>query len=323
MNFLKHYASIIESGLQELTFPETPKTLYDPQRYILKNGGKRIRPIITLMGCGLCGGNIKKALPAALAVEMVHNFTLIHDDIMDKADSRRGLDTVHVKWNESSAILSGDGIFVQALLLLQNLPDSVNHKKIMSVFLEGINTVCEGQALDMEFEKRQDVTTREYLNMISGKTGALMSASLQMGGLVAGAGTSELNALKTFGESVGIAFQIQDDWLDVVADPDTFGKKRAGDIYKGKKTFLMLNTLERCNNEEKKWLTECLEKRPLEKNEVDLILELYHTYGVIELTKNKMNEYYQKAEKALNLFGDSNYKQDLLNLITYLKNREN
>ncbi len=323
LEFLKPYLALIESKLQAIPLPETPQSLYEPQRYIIRNGGKRVRPILTLLSCGMCGEEQEKALPAALAVELLHNFTLIHDDIMDQAEQRRGNTAVHIKWDNPSAILAGDGMFVQAMLQLQQLSDDVNHKRVSEVFLNGINTVCEGQALDMEFESRRDVTRDEYLTMIGGKTSALISASMQMGGLCAGAGDQKLVLLEIIGHSLGLAFQIQDDLLDVMADPEKFGKRKAGDIFEGKKTFLMLTALERCTEKERLKFIGYMNNLPLSSNQVEEVIDAYNTYGVIEETKNVVNSYYDKAEKALQEFGESNYKRDLQHLIKYLKQREN
>lgn len=322
MDFIKRYASLIEREIEQLGLPEKPSTLYDPQRYILLSAGKRIRPILTLMGCGLCDHDIKKALPAALAVELVHNFTLIHDDIMDQAEIRRGNPPVHMKWDESTAILSGDSLFVQALLQLQRFPEEVDFKKISEVFLEGVNRVCEGQALDMEFERRLDVTPDEYLEMIAGKTAALISVSLTLGGMAANASSEKLEQLDILGQTLGLAFQIQDDLMDVTADPEKFGKKKGGDIWEGKKTFLMVKTLECCNPDEREWLTECLKNRPLESEDVQNVLKLYKKYDVTKTAEVLLNKYYEKAINILGQFGDSNYKQDLQQLINYLKRRD-
>ena len=322
MNFLAPYASSIKSALRNLQLPDSPRTLYEPQKYILSNGGKRVRPILVLLSCGLCGRDMEDALPAALSVELIHNFTLIHDDIMDQAKKRRGEATVHNKWDLSTAILSGDSMFVQALLQLQKLPAEVDHKRISGLLLEGVNQVCEGQAMDMEFESRNDVTSEEYLEMIGGKTAALISISMQMGGLVAGADAEKLDDLATIGTSLGVAFQIQDDWLDVVADPKKFGKKQGGDISEGKKTFLMLRTLEGCNSEEKEWLLNCLENRPLDSKEIENVIHLFKKYSVMDEAQKLISDYYRKAELAVQKFGESNYKRDLQQLITYLQNRD-
>lgn len=322
MDFIKPYAALIESELEQLDLPQKPTTLYEPQRYILSGSGKRIRPILALLGCGLCGEEIEKAIPASLAVELVHNFTLIHDDIMDQADVRRGKPTVHVRWDRSTAILSGDGLFVQALFQLQRLSPDIDYKRANQIFLEGINHVCEGQALDMEFEKRTDVSTDEYLEMIGGKTAALLSASLELGGVAANGSEEQLSHLRKIGESLGIAFQVQDDLLDVTADPEKFGKKQGGDISEGKKTILMIQTLESCNRDEREWLKGCLKNRPLQSEDVQNVLKLYQKYNVTESAQHLLHQYYEKAETTLNLFGDSNYKRDLQQLINYLKRRD-
>ena len=281
-----------------------------------------MRPILSLLGCGVCGAPIERVIPAAVAVELLHNFTLIHDDIMDQAESRRGQASVHIKWDVSTAILSGDGMFVQAFLQLHRLDQEINFKWIHKVFTQSINRVCEGQALDMEFEERTDVTVNEYLEMVSGKTSALTSASLQMGGIAAGATEERVELLGMIGHSLGIAFQIQDDLLDVTADAEKFGKRSAGDIYEGKKTFLMVHTLERCTSQEKNWLQDTLVNRPLSDESVRTVKKLFKDYGVIESAEEQMEQYYKEAENAVETFDDSNYKADLKNLIKFLKNRD-
>lgn len=322
MKFITPYVTSIENALGSLNLPETPRTLYDPQRYMLGNGGKRIRPVLTLMACGMCGETRRRAMPAALAVELLHNFTLMHDDIMDQAESRRGMPAIHKKWNEAVAILSGDSMYTRALLLLNDLDESVDYRKVNAIFLNGINKVCEGQALDMEFESREDVSLNEYMVMISGKTGALLEASLQMGGVIGECNEVQLSALHMIGENIGHAFQIQDDWLDVVADPDKFGKRVAGDIYECKKTYLMITALERCNKDQKKWLKECLRSKPLQDDDVQSVIELYRELGVIDDARTKMEELYDTAEQSLEIFGESEDKRDLIQLIRTLKKRD-
>ncbi len=322
MDFLSPYVQQIEKNLSELSLPKSPATLYDPQRYLLETGGKRIRPVLTLIACGLCKGDTQNAIPAAIAVELLHNFTLMHDDIMDQAESRRGRASVHLKWNTSTAILSGDSMYTQALLQVHKIPEDVDYKKVALVFLEGINRVCEGQALDMEFEERESVSIDEYLEMISGKTSALLSAGMQMGGIIAGSESSGIEKLAKLGDTLGLAFQIQDDWLDIVADPDKFGKKTAGDVFEGKKTYLMISLLNSCNKEEKKWLLNCLKNKPLAKPDVDKVIELYKKYDILESAAALKDSYYSEAENILNTFEESGYKQDLKQLIETLKARE-
>jgi geranylgeranyl diphosphate synthase, type II len=323
LEFIKPYAALVEKNLRSLALPDTPATLYHPQRYILENGGKRIRPVLTLMSCGLCGKEAERAVPAALAVELLHNFTLIHDDIMDQADSRRGQPAVHIKWSMPSAILAGDGLFVQAMLQLQNLPSGTDHKKVSEVFLNGINRVCEGQALDMEFENRDNVKLTEYMEMIEGKTAALIRASMVMGGYCAGATNEQLSLLETIGTSLGLAFQIQDDWLDVTADPEKFGKRRAGDIYEGKKTFLMLTALEKCSESGRSRIREFLRHTDPDESMVDEVIGLFESSGATGIARSEFLGYYKRAEEAIETFEDSSHKQDFIKLINYLKNREN
>ena len=322
MKFIKSYASLIEKELGNLGLPLKPSTLYDPQRYILSGKGKRVRPVLSLLACGLCGAKPERAIHAGLAVELIHNFTLIHDDIMDQAVSRRGNETVHKKWDISTAILSGDGMFVQACLQLQQMPDYVDLKRANEIFLNGINHVCEGQAIDMEFEERSDVHTDEYLEMIGGKTAALISVSLMLGALAAGADDESVEKLDHLGLSLGLAFQIQDDLLDVVADPEKFGKKQGGDIYEGKKTFLMVKTLEACTEGERSWLLACLKSGNVSPKDVQEVIRLYKKYGITEFTNREVERNYSDAEQILLSFDDSVYKQDLNELITFLKNRE-
>jgi geranylgeranyl diphosphate synthase type II len=326
LDFITPYARLIEQRLQSLDWPDSPESLYEPQRYVLRNGGKRIRPIFTLMACGLCGGNTDESLPAATAVELIHNFTLLHDDIMDQADSRRGNPTVHKKWDVSTAILAGDGMFVNGLLELLNysdkLKDANKYNRLNRIILDAVKLVCEGQALDMEFADRDDVTTDEYLQMIGGKTAQLLSASLRMGGIVAGASENELESLHTFGMSAGLAFQIQDDLLDIIGDPEKFGKVPMGDIRECKKTYLMLLALERCTNDERTLLNNWLQKKQLNDDETDAVMQYFKKYSVMDTASELMNFYYEKAKESLIPFADSNYKADLLNVLIYLQNRE-
>ena len=322
MDFLAPYATLFEKQLQNMDFPSKPETLYRPQRYILKNGGKRFRPILSLISCGICGSDPEKAMPAALAVELLHNFTLIHDDIMDQADSRRGHPSVHKKWDEATAILSGDSMFTYSLLQLQGISATVDHKKISGLFLKAINRVCEGQAMDMEFETRSDVTVEEYHQMIEGKTGALIGAAMQMGGMCGHADQDQLEKLSLIGHSLGLAFQIQDDWLDVYGDPEKFGKKKAGDIREGKKTLLMLSALKRCSDTERNVILGYIKNKPLSESEVDNVIQIFESQGIKADIKDSYLQHYCRAENALQEFGDSNYKQDLQHLINFLKNRE-
>lgn len=311
----------IEQAINALNIPDRPKSLYDPVRYTLRLGGKRIRPRLVLIGCGLAGGDIKEALPAAMAVELLHNFTLIHDDIMDGATSRRGQPAVHTRWDESTAILSGDVMFNLAYEQLQKYREAELFARLHSVFSEATRIVCEGQALDMEFESSLSVEIEDYIHMIECKTAALIRASLQMGGLAGGADAGFVSQLGKLGLAAGTAFQIQDDLLDAIADPETFGKRPGGDIYEGKKTYLSILALQRAKGGLHQRLSGILQKPDATQDEVDEVIAAYHELGVIEDTRTAIYTRYQSCHEVLDLLPESSFKTALLSLIEMLKER--
>lgn len=311
----------IEQAINALNIPDRPKSLYDPVRYTLRLGGKRIRPRLVLIGCGLAGGDIKEALPAAMAVELLHNFTLIHDDIMDGATSRRGQPAVHTRWDESTAILSGDVMFNLAYEQLQKYREAELFARLHSVFSEATRIVCEGQALDMEFESSLSVEIEDYIHMIECKTAALIRASLQMGGLAGGADDGFVSQLGKLGLAAGTAFQIQDDLLDAIADPETFGKRPGGDIYEGKKTYLSILALQRAKGGLHQRLSGILQKPDATQDEVDEVIAAYHELGVIEDTRTAIYTRYQSCHEVLDLLPESSFKTALLSLIEMLKER--
>ena len=229
MHDLAFFQKILDVEIRKLDFPKQPSDLYDPVRYMLNLGGKRIRPALVLMGCELFGGDYSKALSQALAIEVFHNFTLLHDDIMDKAPLRRSQQTVHTKWNSDVAILSGDAMFVKACQLMK-AGDTHLMSNVMSGFLETALLVCEGQQWDMTFQSRDEVTLKEYLNMIEMKTAVLIGCALKTGALIAGAPEQSAGQIYSFGKNLGIAFQLHDDILDVYGDEGKFGKQVGGDI---------------------------------------------------------------------------------------------
>ncbi len=253
MYALTHYKKIIETALEQMDCPSSPKGLYVPIDYIMKLGGKRLRPIMTLMICDCFGGNHKNAIPAGLAVELFHNFSLIHDDIMDQAPLRRGQSTVHHKWDLNTGILSGDALLILAYRNFESYPPEI-FSALSKLFSKTAIQVCEGQQYDMDFELRLDVTKKEYLKMIEYKTAVLVGAAMKMGAIVAGAETQQQNYIYEFGRCLGIAFQLQDDYLDAFGDPEVFGKLVGGDILSGKKTYLYLSAFEQGSPEEKKRL---------------------------------------------------------------------
>jgi geranylgeranyl diphosphate synthase type II len=235
-------SKLVNKALQKLNLPEEPKNLYEPVSYILDLGGKRLRPSLALLSANLFTDNVEKAMPAALAVEIFHNFTLIHDDIMDNADVRRSKATVHKVWNDNTAILSGDAAMILAYDQLKNLPKD-QFVQAFRIFNQTAIEVCEGQQYDMDFESRMDVTLDEYLGMIRLKTSVLIAASMQLGAIAAGASEADQFALYELGENLGMAFQLQDDYLDVYSDTEQFGKATGGDIVNNKKTYLLIKAL--------------------------------------------------------------------------------
>jgi len=323
----KHLLAKIENGLKELDLPRDPKTLYEPYRYTLSVGGKRIRPMLTFLACGLCKGDLNDAQPAALAVEILHNFTLVHDDIMDSADTRRGEPSVFKKWNENTAILSGDAMFADAYRQLSYYGQNAAFSKeeyaaIHEVFSKAIITVCEGQALDMEFVERKHVKHEEYIQMIAGKTAALLSAALEMGAISAHASPQKRSELHELGYEMGIAFQIQDDYLDATADPEKFGKRPGGDIFEGKKTYLTILALERANEEQSAFIQDTLNDNDPKIENVEQVLNVMETLNVLKDVAAEIDQHYKKAFELLNKFTSSEYQQELEKLLIFLQNRD-
>lgn len=278
---------------------KTPKELYSPVNYSLDMGGKRLRPVLLLMAANMFQDEIKNGLPAALAVEIFHNFTLLHDDIMDNAEVRRNNPTVHKKFSENKAILSGDAMaFLSYKLLLQCRCDKLN--EITQLFTETALEVCEGQQYDMDFEIRQDVTQEEYLEMIRLKTAVLLACSLKAGAQLADADTKTAELIYDFGINLGMAFQLQDDLLDTFGNEETFGKKIGGDIVANKKTFLLIEALDRANtgqkSELKKWLAE---KKFNPDEKIRAISELFNQMNIKNLTEDKIDAYFSAASKIL------------------------
>ena len=323
----KELQQFITKALEDLPIPESPHTLYEPYNYALNVGGKRIRPYLTLLSNGLCGGELEEALPAALAIEILHNFTLVHDDIMDCADTRRGKPSVFNKWNENIAILTGDVMFADAFRQLSYYGSSDAYTKqeyaaINDAFIKSTITVCEGQALDMEFVDRNDVLLTEYIQMIEGKTSALIVGALQMGAISAHATEEQCAKLAQIGAEMGIAFQIQDDLLDAIADPTKFGKKPGGDIYEGKKTYLTLLALQRADKDQQKTIIATLDKEKATDFDVQEVLNLYSTLNVIEDIKIEIQNHYNNTYSLLDEFKDSKFKQELKKLLIFLQNRD-
>lgn len=323
----QHLSELIDRKLAEIDLPQKPSLLYDPVRYTLSLSGKRVRPYLTLVGCGMCGGDIDEALPAAVAIELLHNFTLLHDDIMDRADIRRGEPSVYKKWDSNTAILSGDAMYAKAFKQLQYYGSEKHYSKtqyatILDIFLKSAEKVCEGQARDLTFEKRSDVTIDQYLQMIEGKTAALISGALAIGGAVAGAESKQIDELRFVGKKIGIAFQIQDDLLDAIADPEKFGKKRGGDIIEGKKTYLTLLALQRGDDEQRKRLTKILEEKNNTSENIGNVVQIYNSLNIIEDSKKAILYHYQSAMDGLEKFKSSQYKDEIVSFLNRLISRE-
>ena len=295
------YKDIIDEKLNHIIEKNIPDGIYEPLKYILSGGGKRIRPVLLMFSCEAVGGNYKDAIDAAVSVEMLHNFTLIHDDIMDNADKRRGKETIHKKWNRDVAILSGDALLGLAYNTLLKTK-SVNIQQIAQAFTEGIIEVCEGQGFDKEFEVKGNVSLEEYLMMINKKTSQLLVSCAKMGALIGNADKNSIKNLINYAEHIGLAFQIQDDLLDITADEKKFGKKIGGDLREGKKTYLLLKALEVVNvRKDKTILESIINSKGLQNNEEILkVKEIYEKYGIVDSAMNEIEKYTSKANEYLN-----------------------
>lgn len=310
---------IIENAVAQLAYPAQPANLYKPIKYIMSLGGKRIRPVMVLMATELFTDEISKALDVALAIETFHNFTLVHDDIMDNAPLRRGKQTVHEKWGVNNAILSGDVMMVESNKHLSKVDVNVL-KPVLDTFNQTAQGVCEGQQLDMEFETRDDVSIEEYINMIRLKTAVLLGGAMKLGAIVGGADEENADLLYQFGENLGIAFQLQDDILDVYGDPEKFGKQVGGDIISNKKTFLHLTAKELIKTEEVAIL---LGDHQSNEQKVATVTALYNNYGIKNLSNTEMEKYLTKAYEALdNLAVEENRKTQLRELTKQIMERE-
>ncbi len=320
---LADYTQLIEENLKQINFPKEPKDLYGPVRYILNLGGKRLRPALTLMSANLFGDYTQLAMPAALALEIFHNFTLLHDDLMDKALVRRGKPTVHKSWDDNIAILSGDAALILAYQYLGRLPEKI-FSQAFHVFNQTAMEVCEGQQFDMDFESRMDVSVPEYLEMIRLKTSVLIASSMKIGALCGGATKEEQNQIYEIGENLGLAFQLQDDYLDVFADETKFGKEPGGDIINNKKTYLLINALNSGNKELVGSLKSWINARDFDPNEkIAAVKEIYEKLDTGNETQLQAISFINNAIEALNLLEVSpERKKPIENIIFKLMYRE-
>lgn len=311
MKIIETYKEDFVGYLNEKINVKEPANLYEPIHYILQIGGKRLRPILTLMTCEIFDGQVKEAYDAALAIEIFHNFTLVHDDIMDSAPIRRGFETVHKKWDVNTGILSGDAMMIMAYQCLENY-EPVVYQKLMKLFSKTALEVCEGQQLDVDFESRNDVTIPRYLKMITYKTSVLVAAAMKMGAIIAKVEDDEAEKIYDFGLNLGIAFQLQDDYLDTFGDEALFGKQIGGDIAENKKTFLYLKAIEVCDKENKEKLMSFYASREQNKNKVKEVTRIFESNNIPEITRNEIAFYTNLAFQELENLDIDEEKKELL-----------
>ncbi len=290
----------INAYINALPLDIEPKGLYEPIRYVLSLGGKRIRPVLMLMAYELWKDDSDTILPQAVALETYHNFTLLHDDVMDNADVRRGHPTVHKKWNENTAILSGDNMLALAFKWMQTPAERM--PEVLATFTQTAIEINHGQQYDVDFENRDDVTEAEYLEMIRLKTSVLLACAVKIGALLANAPAQDVENLYKFGEAIGLAFQLQDDYLDVYGDPAVFGKEIGGDIVSNKKTYMLINAFQKAEGKDKEMLVKWITTPVTQKNrgqKVAAVTSIYNKLGIDLMAKAKMEEYYEQALQAL------------------------
>jgi geranylgeranyl diphosphate synthase type II len=320
MNTIENYSQLIEKEISAFSFPSTPVNLYDPLRYFMTLGGKRMRPMLTLMSAKLFHKSETESMYAALAVELFHNFSLIHDDIMDEAPLRRAKETVHEKWNTNIAILSGDVLFVKAYeLICKNPPNLI--PALMQVFNRTAIEVCEGQQMDMDFETRNDVSSDEYIEMIRLKTSVLLGCALEMGAIIGETTLENRIALYDFGVHLGIAFQIQDDLLDLYGNPEKVGKKVGGDVLANKKTLLSILAKSKASEEQITQLA-LLQNEQNEDEKLAQTLLIFESLDIQEQCKVVMSKHYSYAMTALRSMPDSISCQELEELAEFLFHRD-
>ncbi len=312
MQHTKEYQTFFIEYLEDYSKEREPKNLYEPINYILKLGGKRLRPVLTLMTAELFNCNYKKALDAALSIEIFHNFSLVHDDIMDGAPLRRGKETVHKKWDVNTGILSGDAMLIMAYQLFESYEPNT-FQALAKLFSKTALEVCEGQQYDVDFETRDDVTIPEYLKMIEYKTAVLVGAAMKMGAIIAGASNKDQNSVYEFGKLLGIAFQLQDDYLDAFGNPETFGKQVGGDIIENKKTYLYLKAIQSLTAVEKTQLEQLFTVN-LEDNteKIETVKAAFINSGSAEATQNEIKNYTKQAFSVLDKLSISEEKKTLL-----------
>lgn len=312
MEAIENYQKAFLESLKDFEVTKDPQSLYEPINYILSLGGKRLRPVLTLMTCDIFNSDYKQAMNAALAVEVFHNFSLIHDDIMDEAPLRRGQETVHKKWDLNTGILSGDAMLILAYQLFENYTPNI-FQSLAKLFSKTALEVCEGQQYDMDFETRDDVTIPEYLQMIEYKTAVLVGAAMKMGAIVAEASDEDQNAIYEFGKNLGIAFQLQDDYLDAFGNPETFGKQIGGDIIENKKTYLYLKALELSDDTQKEELRHLYSLNPKDNTDkIEIVKSIFEASGSSNASKAAIELYTNKAFTVLETLSISEANKTVL-----------
>ena len=285
----------VNEALDNVVYDRQPASLYDPIKYVLSIGGKRVRPVLTMLSYNLYKDDPLSIMPQAIGLETYHNFTLLHDDLMDHADMRRGHETVHKKWDANRAILSGDTMLLQAFERVEDC-DPAKLPAVFKVFIQTTLEIGEGQQLDVEFETRNDVTEDEYIEMIRLKTSVLLACACKVGAIMADAPAEDIDNMYKFGEKLGLAFQLQDDLLDVYGDPAVFGKNIGGDITSNKKTYMLINAVNRANPAQREQLMKWIDAKEFDRNaKVKAVTELYNEIGIRELCEQKIEEYYQES----------------------------
>lgn len=303
----EEYVKVASQAIAAIQYPKAPAALYEPIAYTMALGGKRLRPVLALMACDAFSGDYSRAINQAVGIELYHNFTLLHDDVMDKADVRRGKPTVHVRWNDNVAILSGDAMLTMAGQRVAEA-DSAHIKAAMELFNRTAMEVYEGQQYDMDFENRNDVTEEEYIAMIRLKTSVLLGCACKMGAIMADADAKDADRIYQYGVDLGVAFQLQDDWLDVYGDPATFGKEIGGDIMNNKKTFMLINAMNRATGADREELTHWLAaENPDREEKVAAVTAIYTRLGISELATEAMNRY---NDRALQVLGSINISEE-------------
>ncbi len=304
----------VEKALSSIDIPERPESLYDPVRYVLEGGGKRLRPILVILSAQTFGASTAEAMNAALAVEVFHNFTLVHDDIMDNSDTRRGRDAVHVRWDEPTAILAGDYLMAMSYRLLSRAPASVL-ADLLAVYDSMVTRLCEGQALDKHFETIQSISRSDYLSMIDSKTGALLQACLEVGGIIGGASLEDRKRLSEAGLHLGRAFQIQDDLLDLVADDARWGKTVGSDLVEGKKTFLLVSALEKASGLDRELFEAIVERKGLHPEQVPQAREIMDRIGILDEARSAVESHTGRALELIHSLSASTSARGELEMI--------